>query len=169
MSEEKKTLGRRGFLKGATLAGVAAAVSGSGVFGQERMKMKAPGEIRKPYIRGDVKEEAGVKEDTDVVPLANDLLKSSVESALDSYYAAAETIVKGKDEQISTQNLLEQHGLRFESKESKATIKTLKVPASILKIREEQLKQKGWHSHAYSVDCCCWGSICWDVHWHVSW
>ena len=55
MSEKKKSLSRRSFLKGATSAGVVAAVAGGGLFVQ---KLEAQGTKVK---RGDVKEPPGVK------------------------------------------------------------------------------------------------------------
>ena len=157
MSEEKKSLSRRSFLKGATTAGVAAAVAGGGLFVQ---KLEAQ---QKKMKRANVKEPPGVKVDKDVEPLAKNLGEASVQGAYDAFNAAAEDFVKGNSRQMNTNALLAKHGIRLKSSEAKAAAKSFNAPASILKVREHQLKQKGWHSHADGYVCCSY----W--HWHVTW
>lgn len=162
MSEEKKALSRRSFLKGATTAGVAAAVAGGGLFVQ---KLEAQ---QKKIERSSVKEPRGVKEDKDVEPLGKALASSALEAAYDAFNSAAEDIVKGKSKNVNTKSALAKHGLQLKSPEAKRTDKSMNVPASILKVREAQKKQKGWHSHAAVY--ACYGSFCVCIwHWHCSW
>lgn len=158
MSEEKKSLSRRSFLKGATTAGLVAAVSGGGLFVQ-----KLEAQEGKKKKRANVKEPRGVKVDKDIEPLAKNLGEASVEGAYDAFNAAAEDFVKGNSKQMNTNALLAKHGIRLKSSEAKAAAKSFNTPASILKVREHQLKQKGWHSHADGYVCCSY----W--HWHVTW
>jgi hypothetical protein len=163
MSEEKKPLSRRSFLKGATTAGVVAAVSGGGLFVQ---KLEAQGQ--KKVKRANVKEPRGVKEDKDVVPMGKGLASASLEAAYDAFNSAAEQIVKGRDKKVNTKSALGRQGLKLKSSEAKRTDKSFNVPASVLKVRELQLKQKGWHSHASIY--ACYGSYCVCIwHWHVTW
>ena len=164
--EKKKTLGRRGFLKGAAIAGVAAAVPASGLLVQ---KLGAQGQQSKIWKRSDIKEPPGVVEDRDIIPLAESIANTAFEAAYDAFNAAVEEVVKGKDKEINTQALLKRQGLKLHSKEAKATARTVKVPPSILKIREMQLKQQGWHAHG-TVCLIKIGSICVGYgHAHVTW
>ncbi|NIM17009.1 MAG: twin-arginine translocation signal domain-containing protein [Candidatus Aminicenantes bacterium] len=158
MSEEKKSLSRRSFLKGATTAGVVAAVSGGGLFVQ---KLEAQG--RKAMKRASVKEPPGVKEDKDVEPLANNLAETSIQGAYDAFNAASEDFVKGKGRRMDSKALLAKHGIILKSPEARGAAKSFNAPPSVLKAREQQLKQKGWHSHCSG----CFLVLCW--HWHVSW
>ncbi len=158
MSEDKKPLSRRSFLKGATTAGVVAAVSGGGLFVQ---KLEAQGS--KKMKRANVKEPRGVKVDKDVEPLAKNLGEASVQGAYDAFNAAAEDFVKGKGKRMDSKALLAKHGVKLKSPEANAAAKSFNAPASVLKVRELQLKQKGWHSHADGYVCCSY----W--HWHVTW
>jgi hypothetical protein len=161
MGEEKKSLSRRSFLKGATTAGVTAAVVGGGLFVQKL-------EAQKKIGRSSVKEPPRVKEDKDVEPLGKALASSALEAAYDAFNDAAEDIVKGKGKNVNTKSALAKHGLQLKSSEAKRTDKSMNVPASIMKVREAQKKQKGWHSHAAIY--ACYGSYCVCVwHWHVSW
>jgi hypothetical protein len=166
MSDEKKFLSRRSFLKGAAKTGIVAAAAGTGLFvkdlgAQVRLKQSKMTFSRK------IIEPRGVKTDSDVVPLAQSLGKASLEAAYDAFNAAAEQFVKGKARSTHTGKLLEAQGLKLRSSEAKAAAKSFNVPASILKVRELQLKQKGWHSHcswrASAFCCSC------NCHWHVSW
>ncbi len=159
MSEEKKPLSRRSFLKGTTTAGVVAAVAGGGLFGQ---KLEAQ---RKEMKRGSVKEPPGVKVDKDLEPLANDLAEASVQGAYDAFNAASEDFVKSKSMNMNSKALLAKHGIILKSPEARASAKTFRTPPSVLKVRKLQLKQKGWHSHTYGYTCggCCY----WHV--HVTW
>ncbi|MCU0285343.1 MAG: twin-arginine translocation signal domain-containing protein [Acidobacteria bacterium] len=162
---EEKNLGRRSFLKGATLAGVATAI-GSGIFGQDKLWGQSPS--TEPYVRSDVKEPQGVREDRDVNTLANNLLTACLESAIDTFNSASESIVKGNQNQVNIQNFIERQGAQLQSRESKAASnKNVQVPPSILRIREEQLKQKGWHSHVSASGCL--NGNCIRAHWHVTW
>lgn len=162
MGEEKKSFSRRSFLKGATTAGVAAAVTGGGLFVQ---KLEAQ---QQKIGRSEVKEPPGVMEDKDVEPLGKALASSALEAAYDAFNAAAEDIVKGNEKNVSTRGALAKQGLQLRSAEAKRSDKNLNVPASILKAREAQQKQRGWHSHAAIY--ACYGSYCVCVwHWHVSW
>jgi hypothetical protein len=158
MGEEKKSLSRRSFLKGATTAGVVAAVSGGGLFVQ---KLEAQG--GKKMKRASVKEPRGVKVDKDVEPLAKNLGEASVQGAYDAFNAAAEDFVKGKGKRMDSKALLAKHGIILKSPEAKAAAKSFNAPASVLKAREQKSKQKGWHSHASGYVCC----VYW--HWHVTW
>lgn len=162
MGDEKKSLSRRSFLRGATTAGVAAAVAGGGLFVQ---KLEAQ---QKKIGRSNVKEPPGVKEDKDVEPLGKALASSALEAAYDAFNSAAEDIVKGKGNNVNTKSALAKQGLQLRSAEAKRTDKSMNVPASIMKVREAQKKQHGWHSHAAIY--ACYGSYCVCIwHWHVSW
>lgn len=157
MEKNKENSRRKFFLKGLGAAAVLMAAPGTGLF------IKSANAQQGQLKRRSVREEAGVKEDEDVKPLARDMWKASVESAYDSYNAAAEAFVKGKDRSLNMGNALGRAGLRASSPEAKAALKTHPVPASILKLREQQIKRQGWHSHA-SVSA--FGLY---VHWHISW
>lgn len=159
MSEEKKSLSRRSFLKGATTAGVVAAVAGGGLFGQ---KLEAQ---RQEMKRRSVKEPPGVKVDKDLEPLANNLAEASVQGAYDAFNAAAEDFVKSKRMNMDTKDLLAKHGIMLKSPEARASARAFPTPPSVLKIRELKLKQKGFHSHTYGYSCggCCY----WHI--HVTW
>jgi hypothetical protein len=157
MSKEKKSLSRRSFLKGAATAGVAAAVSGGGLFVQN---LEAQGQ--KKLKRANVKEPPGVKEDKDIKPLADNLAEASTQGAYDAFNAAAEDFVKGKSKRMDSRALLAKHGIKLKSPEAKAAAKSFNAPASVLKVRERQLKQKGWHSHASGYFFGWW-------HWHITW
>ena len=166
MSDEKKLVSRRSFLKGAAATGVAAAAAGTGLFvkdlgAQARLKQSRMSLSRK------IVEPMGVKTDNDVIPLAESLGKASLEAAYDAFQLAAEQFVKGKARSAHTGKLLEAQGLKLRSSEAKSAAKSFNVPASILKVRELQLKQKGWHSHcswrASAFCCSC------NCHWHVTW
>jgi hypothetical protein len=157
MSEEKKSLSRRSFLKGAAVAGAVAAVPGSGLFVQPLEAAK------KEFKRSTVKEPQGVKEDKDFVPLAKNLGEASVQGAYDAFNAATEDFVKGKSKKMNTNALLAKQGLKLRSSEAKNSAKAFNAPPSVLKVRELQLKQKGWHIHA---SASIWG---WYWHAHVSW
>lgn len=157
MNEEKRNLSRRSFFKGATAAGIAAAVSGGGLLVTE---LEA-GDCK--LKRGGLKEPAGVKEDKDIVPLGENLFKASLEGAYDAFNAALDSLAASRDKSVNTTALLARQGLKLKSPEAKAAGKTIKVPASLLKLREQKLKQKGFHGHASAYACCCY------VHAHVSW
>ena len=157
MSVEKKLLSRRSFFKGAAAAGVVAAASGGGLLVTPLEAQRGKG-----LRRGNVKEPPGVKKDKDLGPLADNLLKASFEGAYDAFNAAYESLIKGKEKTMNASSLLSRQGIKLKSPEAKAAAKSHKVPASILKLREEKAKQKGGHSHAY----CCGCGYC--VHAHVS-
>ncbi len=153
MSEEKRNLSRRSFFKGAAAAGIAAAVSGGGLLleaGDCKLK------------RGGIKEPKGVKEDKDVVPMGNSLFKASLEGAYDAFNAAMDSLGKGKEKTVNTAALLAEQGLKLKSPEAKAAGKSVNIPASLLKAREQKARQKGWHGHASAYACCCY------VHAHVT-
>lgn len=160
MSEKKKSLSRRSFLKGATAAGVVSAVAGGGLFVQ---KLEAQGSSR--MTRGGVKEPPGVKEDKDLKPLADNMAETSMQGAYDAFNGAFEDFVKGRGRRMDSKALLGKHGLSLKSPEANRAAKSFNTPASILKVRKLQLKQRGWHSHTYGYTCggCCY----WHV--HVSW
>ena len=157
MSEEKKSVSRRSFLKGAAVAGVAAAAAGSGLFVQ---KLSAQGYT---LTRSDVREEPGVQEDKDLVPLAENLFKSSAEGGYDAFNAAFESFVKGNNKTADVKSLLAEQGLKLRSREASGAARSFEAPPSLLKLRALQLKQKGWHAH---VSFSAWGV---RVHGHVSW
>ena len=157
MSVDKKLLSRRSFFKGATAAGVVAAASGGGLLVKPLEAQRGKG-----LKRGNVKEPPGVKKDKDLGPLADKLLKASIEGAYDAFNAAYESLIKSNEKSMNAASLLSRQGIKLKSPEAKAAAKSLKVPASILKLREQKAKQKGGHSHAYCCGCgCC-------VHAHVS-
>jgi hypothetical protein len=158
MSDEKKLLSRRSFFRNGAAVGVVAAASGGGLLVKP---LEAQG--GKGLKRGSVKEPPGVKEDKDLGPLADKLLKAGFEGAYDAFNAAFESLVKGKEKTMNAAALLSRQGIKLKSPEAKAAAKSHKVPASILKVREEKSKQKGWHAHAMCYGCGCW------VHAHVSW
>lgn len=154
MSEEKRNLSRRSFFKGAAAAGIAAAVSGGGLLleaGDCKLK------------RGGIKEPHGVKEDKDVAPLGNGLFKASLEGAYDAFNAALDSLGQSKEKTANAAALLAKQGLKLRSPEAKAAGKSLPIPASLLKLREQKSRQKGFHGHASGCACCC------CVHAHVSW
>ena len=157
MSEEKRNLSRRSFFKGAAAAGIAAAVSGGGLL----VKDLEAGDCR--LKRGNIKEPPGVKEDKDVVPLGNSLFKASLEGAYDAFNAALDSLGMSTEKSVNPVALLARQGLKLRSPEAKAAGKSLPIPASLLKLREQKSKQKGFHGHAAGCVCCC------CVHAHVSW
>lgn len=159
MSEEKKSLSRRSFLKGAATAGVVAAVSGGGLFVQKLEAQRGGSFLR----RAGVKEPPGVKEDKDLIPLAENMFRTSLEGAYDAFNAAMEEFVKGKSNKANVNSLLARQGLKLRSAEAKAAGRSFDAPPSVLKIRKAQLKQKGWHAHGRVCFCgCC-------AHLHVTW
>lgn len=158
MGEEKRPLSRRSFLKGAATVGVVMAASGSGLFVN---KLEAAG--GRKFQRSGVKEPPGVTEDKDFAPLATNLGEASVEGAYDAFNAATEEFVKGNSKRMNTNALLARQGLKLKSTEAKAVGKDFSAPPSVLKVRELQLKQKGWHIHSSaSIFGLYW-------HSHVSW
>jgi hypothetical protein len=158
MSEEKKPVSRRSFLKGAAVAGVAAAAAGSGLFVQ---KLSAQGGYT--LARSDVREEPGVQDDKDLVPMAENLFKTSVEGGYDAFNAAFESFVKGNNKTADVKSLLAEQGLKLRSREASGAARSFEAPPSLLKLRMLQLKQKGWHAHCVFS---AWGL---RLHGHVSW
>jgi len=157
MSEEKRNLSRRSFFKGAAAAGIAAAVSGGGLL----VKKLEAGNCE--LKRSGIQEPRGVKEDRDIVPLGESLFKASLEGAYDAFNAALDSLVMDREKTVNTAALLARHGLNLKSPEAIAAGKSINIPASLLKLREQKLKQKGFHGHAAGCVCCC------CVHAHVSW
>lgn len=157
MNDEKMLLSRRSFFKGAAAAGVVAAASGGGLLVTPLEAQRGKG-----LKRGSVKEPPGVKEDKDLGPLGDNLFKVSIEGAYDAFNAAFESLIKSNRKTMNAASLLSRQGIKLKSPEAKAAAKNLKVPASILKLREQKVKQKGVHSHAFCCGCgCC-------VHAHLS-
>jgi len=157
MSDETKLLSRRSFFKGAATAGVAAAVSGGGLLVKPLEAQRGQG-----LRRSGIQEPPGVTEDKDLGPLANDLLRASIEGAYDAFNAAFESLIKSEEKTMNAASLLSKQGIKLLSPEAKAAAKSINVPASLLKLREQKVKQKGGHAHAYCCGCgCC-------VHAHVS-
>jgi hypothetical protein len=157
MSEEKRNLSRRSFFKGAAAAGIAAAVSGGGLLVKELKAAECK------LKRGGLKEPPKVKEDKDIVPMGNSLFKASLEGAYDAFNDALDALGKSKEKTVNTAALLAKQGLKLKSPEAKAAGKSVKIPASLLKAREQKGRQKGFHGHASGCVCCC------CVHAHISW
>jgi hypothetical protein len=159
MAKEDKEFSRRSFLKGA--ASVIAAAPGAGLFIKDAGAQGQPA-IRFPRTKT-IQEPPNVTQDEDVVPLAKNLFETALDGAYDVYEAAAEKFVKSGDKSMHVGNALNSAGLRLISKEVIGRAKAHAVSPSIIKVRELQLKQKGWHNHAYAE---AWPV---SVHWNVTW
>jgi TAT (twin-arginine translocation) pathway signal sequence len=165
--DEHVKIHRRTFLRGAAAVGIVAAAPGGGLFIQEASAQMA----KVPYKRVPIQEPAGVTTDNDVIPLSKNLLETSLEGAIEQYDAAGEAFVKGNAQSFNVAKGLEDVGAKFLTSEARSKGKNFAVPASIVKMREAQLKQKGWHSHAAtnaSVDAL--GVVINAAyHWHKTW
>jgi hypothetical protein len=166
MDEENK-IQRRTFLKGAAAFGIVAAGPGAGLLIQEA-NAQAP---MVQYKRVPIQEPAGVAQDADVIPMAKNLLETSLENAIEVYDAAGESFIKGNAQSFNVSNGIEASGMKILSPDVKSKGKNFSVPPSIVKMREAQLKQKGWHSHAASNANVSAAGVVINAayHWHKTW
>jgi len=165
MAEERKQVSRRSFLKGAITAGIIAGAPGTGLFIRE-----ASGAQPTPPTlpnRQKIVEPPNVTQDADVVAVAQNLYETAFDAAHDVCQAAAERFVKGPDNALNVPHALQQAGLRILSLEAQSRGKSYPAPGSIIKLRQLQLKQKGWHSHA--VLTLGIYPLTSTTHWNVSW
>jgi hypothetical protein len=166
MPEENK-IRRRTFLKGAAAVGIVAATPGAGLFIEEATAQTA----QSSYKRTAIQEPAGVAQDSDVIPMAKNLLETSLENAIEVYDAAGENFVKGNAQSFNVSNGIEGAGMKILSSDVKSKGKNFSIPPSIVKMREAQLKQKGWHSHAASNATVNAAGVTINAayHWHKTW
>lgn len=156
MSEERKDLDRRSFLKGAATAVGAAAGAGLGMTAASA-KDEAPPSKFYGMAKGDEKNsEDDLKE-------LEPLYQAACEEAKETANRIVEKAVKdGGKGSLRTRSLLQQQGLRVRSSSALKLAKD--IPSSALLARKaEEAKREGWHIH---------GSVkvfWWYVHGHVSW
>jgi len=162
MAEERKQVSRRSFLRGVITAGIIAGAPGTGLFIREASGAQ-PTQATLPH-RPKIVEPPNVTQDADVVPIAQNLYETAIDASYDICQAAAERYVKGPDKALNVPRALQAAGLRIMTLDAQSRGKTHPTPGSIMRMREQQLKQKGWHSHAAAS---VFGVITW--HWNVTW
>ncbi len=137
-----------------------AGAPGTGLFIKEASGAQPTTLPRRPRIV----EPPNVTQDADVVAVAKNLYETAIDATYDVCQAAAERYVKGPDKALNVPRALQQAGLRIITLDAQSRGKTHPTPPSIIKMRELQLKQKGWHSHAATN---LFGVLTW--HWNVTW